>query len=135
MIYSGAFYLWYNKPVLFQFSDSNSIGIAGRAIAYCINNFNILILSLAGLTATFLLSNCIIDRLSIPNWLIELSTYCFGVYILQQFILQFLYYHTSLPFIVSINILPYVTFVITLFGSVFIVHYMLRTKIGKLLIR
>lgn len=130
MIYLGAFYLWYNKPAI-QNSDTN---IAGRAITYCINNFNILILSLSGLTTIFLLSNYIIGRFSIPNWLIDLSSYCFGVYIIQQFVLQLLYYHTSLSFIVSINILPYITFVITLFGSVFIVHYMLRTKIGKLLI-
>ena len=66
--------------------------------------------------------------------LITMSGYCYGVYIYQQFILQILYYKTSLPLHVNDWILPWVASVITLVLSILFCHYSLKTKFGRFLI-
>lgn len=66
--------------------------------------------------------------------LIRLSSYCFGVYIVQQFFIVYFYYHTSAPSMLNIYLLPWITFVITLMISLIVTHLMLKTKIGRFLI-
>ncbi|MCD8290221.1 MAG: acyltransferase [Prevotella sp.] len=66
--------------------------------------------------------------------LITLSGYCYGVYIYQQFILKYLYYNTQLPFKVSAVALPWIGLVITLFLSLLLCHFTLKTKFGRYLI-
>lgn len=65
---------------------------------------------------------------------IKVGSYCFGVYIFQQFILQIVYYHTFLPLYLGNELLPWIGFVGTLVLSL-ILSYMLRqTRIGRNLI-
>lgn len=66
--------------------------------------------------------------------LITLSGYCYGVYIYQQFILQLLYYHTQLPFVVSAYWLPWIATIITVSLSLLLCHFSLKTRIGRFLI-
>lgn len=70
----------------------------------------------------------------IPQRLIRLGGLCFGVYLLQQFILKGLYNYTNLPSILGCYWLPWVGFVITLISSVLIAFLMVKTKVGRFLI-
>jgi hypothetical protein len=76
----------------------------------------------------------VISYLTNKAILIKLSGYCYGVYIYQQFILRVLYYDTSLPYVVSEYALPWIAFVITLFVSLILCHFTLKTKFGRFLI-
>ncbi len=93
------------------------------------------IMSLSGLFAAFYSAHFfVIGKYKLPDWMIKVSTYCYGVYICQQFILQYIYYHTPLAAIVGVTALPWIALIITLFASLFITHLMLRTKTGRFLI-
>ncbi len=59
---------------------------------------------------------------------------CYGVYIYHQFIIQILYYHTSLPQILGSYYLPWVTLIITLAGSIYLTKFTLKTRFGYYLI-
>ena len=70
----------------------------------------------------------------IPQWITNIGNLCFGVYLLQQFILKGLYDHTNLPGILGCYWLPWVGFVVALMGSVAMAQLLLKTKIGRFLI-
>ena len=70
----------------------------------------------------------------IPQWLIKLGGLCFGVYLLQQFILMGLYYYTELPVILGCYWLPWVGFLIALIGSLVFAWLLVKTKVGRFLI-
>lgn len=95
-----------------------------------------IIFSFAGVMMIFLFSNWLIysKKISLSLSWINLSTYCFGVYLFQQFILQWLYYHTSLSYVLSPPAIPFIGFILTLTISIVLAHLSLKTKIGKLLI-
>lgn len=73
-------------------------------------------------------------RKEIKNWVIEVGRRCFGVYLLQQFILTGLYEYTKLPTVCSCFWLPWIGFVLALLGSLIIAHLLVKTKIGLFLI-
>lgn len=70
----------------------------------------------------------------IPQWLIRMGGLCFGVYLLQQFILMGVYDYTAIPSKVGCYWLPWVGFIVALMGSVLVAFLMVKTKIGKFLI-
>lgn len=65
---------------------------------------------------------------------IKIGSYCFGVYLFQQFILQALYHHTQLPIMLGNNLLPWVGFVITLIVSLILSYLTKLTCWGRKLI-
>ena len=69
-----------------------------------------------------------------PHWLMWLNSVSFGIYIFQQFILQFLYYHTSLPQFTGVLWLPWVGCCITIVLSALLAGISIKTKIGRFLI-
>lgn len=71
---------------------------------------------------------------SVNSFMLELNGYCMGIYLLQQFILKFLYYYTDLPQIGS-YILPIVSFLITLVLSYIITKISCKTRIGRMLLQ
>ncbi len=76
----------------------------------------------------------IIGKYLLPVWAVTLSSYCYGVYIFQQFILRGLYYYTGLPQLVGWKLLPWIGILITLLGSLFFTHCMLKSRFGRFLI-
>ena len=66
--------------------------------------------------------------------MIKLSGLCFGVYICQQFILKIIYYQMGGLNKIDPVFLPWIGFVITLALSLFISHYILKTRLGRFLI-
>ena len=69
-----------------------------------------------------------------PVWLIEVGYLCFGVYLLQQFILYALYYYTSLPFYYGPYLLPWAGFGLALIISVAGSWFIRKTNVGRFLI-
>lgn len=71
---------------------------------------------------------------SLPQWIIKVGNLCFGVYLLQQFILKGLYNYTNLPAVLGCYWLPWVGFLVALAGSLVVAGLLVKTKIGKFLI-
>lgn len=87
--------------------------------------------TIVGLMAFYLTSVYVVSRVKISPWWIKIGTMCFGVYIFQQFILQGLYYHTSLSVLVEPLLLPWLAFAVTLFGSVLLTWLFRKTTLGR----
>lgn len=60
-----------------------------------------------------------------------LAIYSFGIYIVHQFILMGLYYHTNLPVKTGSVSLPWFALFTTIIASLIIVNLSIRTKIGR----
>ena len=105
-------------------------------VRYIVINVLHLLISLSAIYIMYNLSNKRILKQVLENSpkLIIMSGYCYGVYIYQQFILQILYYKTSLPLHINEWLLPWVAFFITLVLSILFCHYSLKTKFGRFLI-
>ena len=95
-----------------------------------VNNFSWYLHSWLGIAAMMLSAVLWCNNHSLSNQYIKLGGYCFGVYIFQQFILQYLYYYTSLPLITGLW-LPWVGFVLALLVSFALTYIFKLTKIGK----
>lgn len=91
-------------------------------------------LSAIYLIYTFANRESVLRFLSGKSILITFSGYCYGVYIYQQFILKYLYYHTQLPLVVSVYWLPWIATAITVILSLLLCHYSLKTRLGRFLI-
>lgn len=95
-----------------------------------------LIYSSVGLAMLFIIiGNKEKDRTTpLPQWIIKVGNLCFGVYLLQQFILIGLFKYTKLPDVLGCYWLPWMGFVVALIGSVLIAQLLVKTKPGKFLI-
>lgn len=94
-----------------------------------------IIYSSLGVLFIVCLAECVIHtlKLKLSRFWIDLSTYTFGIYIFQQFILMIIYYHTPLKHYVSPYAVPWISLIITLVLSYFLSVGMRRNKVGKLL--
>ena len=92
-----------------------------------------LLCAASGVAFVYSIVNYLIEGkgLAIPRWLVELNGLCFGIYLFQQFILQILYYKTSLPSLVGPYWLPWVGLIVTLCISWLLTKLSLKTKIGR----
>lgn len=92
-----------------------------------------IIYSILGIVFIYVLVNYFLEvkRMKVAPWVIKLSSYCFGIYLFQQFILQILYYKTSLPNLVGFYWLPWVGLIITLALSYLLTKLSLKTKLGR----
>lgn len=95
-----------------------------------------LLAAMAGCFACFLFANWIVyvKGIHLSSFWLNLSTYCFGVYLLQQFILQWLYYHSTILNDLPVNSFPWIGFIVTMIVSILITHLSLKSKIGRFLI-
>jgi peptidoglycan/LPS O-acetylase OafA/YrhL len=115
-------------------TESNSV--LKKLMRFELVNYSKIIYATFGLFLTYLVVNYLIEKRKIrmPQWLYTLASYLFGIYIFQQFILQFLYYKTDLPAWTGAVWLPWAGFIITMIVSIMITKYTLKTKLGKILI-
>lgn len=74
------------------------------------------------------------SHVRIPSSLVKMSSYCFGVYLFQQFILQYIYYHTSVVAYTGIYAAPWIGFIVTMPISIGLTYLTLQTRIGRALI-
>ena len=92
-------------------------------------------MSFSGLMATYLIVEFNVpNRCVLPHFLIILSRYSFGIYIMQQFILKYLYYYTSLPKFVDYILVPWIGIIVALLLSIIITHVSIKTRIGHYLL-
>ena len=71
---------------------------------------------------------------NISDWIVKVGKLCFGVYLLQQFILIGLYRYTILPNILGCYLLPWFGFFATLLISILVSMLLVKTKVGRYLI-
>lgn len=74
------------------------------------------------------------DGVEQKQWVVGLSGISYGVYIYHQFILKYLYYHTSMPQDLGTYWLPWVGFAIALSLSIVLTKLTLITRGGRFLI-
>ena len=131
---------YFNKDLIFEFINKHTRGGGNLLICNLLYLFIVKILNIVysflGIFSVLSLiySKCKKESFKIPPIIINFSTYCFGIYIFQQFILMFLYYHTHLNHYISNNLLPWLGLIITLFLSSCLSFFLLKTKVGKYLI-
>ena len=103
------------KPMFVQSSDS--LIVRGGVIE--VKLYVRFLAAIAGSAFIYIITNYFVERrcMPIPVWLQDFNQYCFGVYVFQQFILQILYYKTTLPGLVGPYWLPWIGFVIALIFS------------------
>lgn len=124
---------------LFYYTKSHDILLISNELSVTkrlVTNFTRLICSISGVIMLYLMVNFFLKYkiISVNSFLIRVGSYCFGIYIFQQFILKFLYYKTALPLVINIWLLPWICFIITLGLSFILCYYFVKTKVGKLLI-
>ncbi len=102
----------------------------------CLIKLSRLVYSSLGVIAVIFTSLNLIryHSLKLSDKAITLSTYCFGIYLFQQFILQLIYYKTDWNSMISVYALPWLAIIITIILSWLLSHLALRTRIGRLLI-
>jgi peptidoglycan/LPS O-acetylase OafA/YrhL len=89
--------------------------------------------AVSGVAFVYGLVNYLIEgkKLTIPQWVVELNGLCFGIYLFQQFILQILYYKTTLSSLIGPYWLPWIGLIVTLILSYLLTKLSLKTKIGR----
>lgn len=122
------------RPVQDILINSNQTSILNRIILITCNRISQLVFSSVGVGVFYCTAVYYINKYKLRVFTVKLSSVCFGIYILQQFILQFLYYKTSFPLIVGPYWLPWLGFTITIVLSFLLSTIMIRTKCGKFLI-
>lgn len=70
----------------------------------------------------------------ISTWVIRSNEISMGVYVIHHFLLQFLYYKTSVPSILGTYWLPWISCVAVLFLSISTAILLRKTKIGRFLL-
>lgn len=83
---------------------------------------------------TFTIWLCYERKIKISPVIASLSKCCFGIYIIQQFILKWLYYHSHLIDKITVEHIPWIGFVIALSLSIIGSFLLLKTRIGNFLI-
>jgi peptidoglycan/LPS O-acetylase OafA/YrhL len=99
-------------------------------------NYAKIIYAVLGLFSIYLIANYLIEnkKIVISNLLLTLASYSLGIYLFQQFILQILYYKTDLPIWIGYVWLLWIGFAVTMFLSIILTKYALKTKFGRFLI-
>lgn len=117
---------------LYDLNNQNDKGLFLKIVIY----YSRLVYTLAGTLALYLIAIWLIkkNRITISNGVVKFSSYCFGIYIFQQFILMFLYFHTDLIDKMGVRIAPWIFFLVTLLISTLLTMLALRTRIGRALI-
>ena len=111
-----------------------SSSILDKVILITCNRISQLLFSSIGVGVFYCTAVYYVNKYELKPFTIKLSSVCFGIYILQQFILQVLYYKTSFPRVVGSYWLPWLGFITTIVLSYLLSTLMIRTRCGKFLI-
>ena len=112
-----------------------SESISHKVIYLLIGRVCKIIYSALGVAFIYVLINFLLNKklLVVTPGMIKLSSYCFGVYIFQQFLLMLLYYSGKVSILGSYW-LPWIAFVVALFLSLTLSKMILQTRVGRFLI-
>ena len=84
-----------------------------------------------GIFSMFVTALLYTKHFTLPQWYIKLGSYCFGIYLFQQFVLYYIYYYTPIPILVGALWLPWVGTVLALFLSLFFTWLLKKTTWGR----
>ena len=90
--------------------------------------------ALIGVLIVYALALYSVARKAVSQSTLALNKYCFGIYLIQQFILITLYYHTPLPLWVGSYWLPWIGTISTMLLSYILAKGALYTRTGRFLI-
>lgn len=125
--------IFLSYQLYFPSIQSNDIVI--KAILILLKQYIILIYSAIGcLFAYQLVNKLTYGKEYAPKWLVYINSICMGIYIFQQFILQYIYYKTTIPQIVGPYWLPWFGTIVTIIFSIGFTIIIRQFKIGKFLI-
>lgn len=107
-----------------------------KCMRFFLQKLSRIIYAVCGVMMLFITINLFLKKKQIAyiSTLKKISTLCFGVYIYQQFILKYLYYHSELPLFCPSIVLPWIGFFISLIGSLLLSWLTLKTRFGRFLI-
>lgn len=113
--------------------------VKGTIISKLINvliYYGKIVYTIAGTIFIFVLAINLINKyhINISDKLVKISGLCFGVYLYHQFILIYIYYHTSFVAVMGIFATPWFGFIITLIVSIILSYLTMRTRLGRALI-
>ncbi len=124
--------------VLRPLKDSFSIGDSATLIYKGLTNmgqrFIQIVYATIGALAFYATAYYYTHHRTLNSGTVKLAGCCFGIYLFQQFVLQFLYYKTGLPSVIGPYWLPWVGFLLALPLSYLFTVLLLKTKTGKYLI-
>lgn len=98
------------------------------------SNFATYIYSFMGIMALFYTALRYTNSRQLNSRTVKIGEYCFGVYLFQQFILQAVYFHSSIPLLLQSKLLPWCGFLFTLIVSLLFSYLLKFTTAGKRLL-
>lgn len=103
---------------------------------YCLHKVLKLIMACGGIFALYILvgRHTSRDGYEPGAWVLKVSAWSYGVYIIHQFIMEYLYYRTDFPDIFGTYWLPWVVLVIALAVSIPGTMLLLKTRTGRFLL-
>lgn len=125
--------------ILFRpLKESLTIGVQDnmlfKIITYSSRKLCQLLYASIGTMAFYCTAVWYIQKKKLKQFTVKLASCCFGIYLFQQFVLELLYYKTTIPTMLGPYWLPWCAFCVTLILSYFISYLMLKTKFGRFLI-
>lgn len=125
----------WNEMFTVFLTSSGLPSVLTKAIYATINQILTFLSGLSGMLIVYRVSmNYLVKKYPLRQWMANLSSYCFGVYLFQQFVLQYLYYKTTLASCLPHVITPWAMFFIALATSLLLTFLTLKTRIGRYLI-
>lgn len=99
-------------------------------------NLNRLLMAVTGILCVYLIVNYFIEikKIILSKQILQASSICYGIYVFHQFILEYLYYYSSLPKHLGSYLLPMGGFAITMLFSILFSKLTLKTKFGRFMI-
>ena len=87
--------------------------------------------NMAGILALYLTVNKYYSNRLCSNILLRYNSWCFGIYIVHQFVLKYLYYKTDYLNIIDESLLPFISFFICVAFSILFVKVLSNSRFGK----
>lgn len=120
------------EQIYLQINDTNEIIF--KAVYLCFGKLLQIIYATVGLLSFYITVLYFLKFIRIPQWLVNLNALCMGVYIIHQFILQYLYYYTDVPQYLGSYWLPWFGLFFSLFSSLLLAWLIRKTSVGRKLL-
>lgn len=90
--------------------------------------------NMAGILALYLTINRYYSNKNSSNIFIRFNSLCFGIYIVHQFVLKYLYYKTDYLYIIHESLIPVLSFFICFAFSILFVKILSNSRFGKIML-